>query len=122
MDDAVAAELVGLEDEGWGALRAGGGSAIAFFDSVLDSRITMLLPGGIQITSRAAALKSMSGTPWDAFQLTGWAVREVAQGIVLLTYSAAARRGSQDYSALVSSLYVLRPGGWRLAFHQQTPL
>ena len=30
-------------------------------------------------------------------------------------------RDGATYSALVSSAYVRREGGWRLALHQQTP-
>ncbi len=114
-------ELIDLEDHGWQALRAGGGSAIAFYDSVLDTRVTMLLPGGLAITSRAAALKSMSGAPWDAYDLADRAVHQVTDDVALVTYSVSARRGDLAYHALVSSLYVRRPGGWRLTFHQQTP-
>lgn len=117
MDD----ELIALEDQGWQALLAGGGGVVAFYNSVLDTQITMLLPGGLTITSRPAALKAMSGTPWDWYHLTGWAVQHVTDDVAVVTYSASAHRGETLYSALVSSLYVRRPGGWRLAFHQHTP-
>jgi len=117
MDD----ELIDLEDHGWQALRAGGGSAIAFYDTVLDTRVTMLLPDGLAITSRPAALKAMSGVPWDAYDLADWSVQHVTDDVALVTYAASARRGDLAYQALVSSLYVRRPGGWRLTFHQQTP-
>ena len=33
----------------------------------------------------------------------------------------AQRDGGLPYSALISSTYVHRAGGWRLALHQQTP-
>src|SRR5690606_37238341 len=39
-DGHVAAELVRLEEEGWQALRAGGGGAVMFFDGVLDTQVT----------------------------------------------------------------------------------
>lgn len=114
-------EFVELEEHGWQALRAGGGSAIAYYDSVLDSQVTMLLPGEPAITSRPVALKSMSGTPWDGYQLSEWSLRYVTDDVVLVTYAVDAHRGSTPYSAFVSSLYVRRPGGWRLTCHQQTP-
>ncbi|GEN80735.1 nuclear transport factor 2 family protein [Actinotalea fermentans] len=117
MDD----ELIGLEDQGWQALRAGGGTVIAFYNSVLDTQVTMLLPGGLTITSRPAALKAMSGAPWDWYHLSDWAVQHVTDDVAVVTYSAAAERDETPYAALVSSLYVRRAGGWRLAFHQQTP-
>lgn len=114
-------DVIHLEEEGWQALRAGGEHAVAFYDGVLDTRVTMLLPGGLVITSRAAALESMSGTPWDESHLDDWDVQHPADGVALVTYAARARRSGEPYAALVASLYVRRPGGWRLAFHQQTP-
>lgn len=119
--EAMDHELIELEEHGWQALRAGGGSAIAFFDSVLDLQVTMLLPRGVSITSRPVALKAMSGTPWDSYHLGNWAVRNVTEDLVLLTYAVDARRGVETYAALVASMYIRRPGGWRLTFHQHTP-
>jgi hypothetical protein len=41
----------------------------------------------------------------------------------LINYEARAMRGSgEPYRALVSTLYVRRGGGWKMAFHSQTPL
>ena len=43
--------------------------------------------------------------------------------VAILTYRASATRGEGPrYRALVSSGYVRRLDGWKLAFHQQTPL
>ena len=114
-------DLIDLEERGWQALRAGGSTATGFYDTVLDTEVTMLLPGGLVITSRPDALASMSGAPWDSYDLGDWAVHRVTDDVALVTYSARARRGDVSYSALMSSLYVQRPGGWRLASHQQTP-
>jgi len=120
-DGHVAAELVRLEEEGWQALRAGGGGAVMFFDGVLDTQVTMILSDGAVITSRAAAIKAMSGSPWDDFHLGEWAVRTVSDDVAVVTYAVTAHRGDAATSALASSVYVRRPGGWRLALHQQTP-
>ena len=41
----------------------------------------------------------------------------------IVTYECdAKRKDGQAHRALVSSGYVSRPDGWKLAFHQQTPL
>lgn len=113
-------ELIELEEHGWQALRAGGGSAIAFFDSVLDLQVTMLLPRSVHITSRPVALKALSGSRWDSYHLGNWSVRNLTDDVVLITYEVDARRGDEDYAALVASTYVRRPGGWRLTAHQHT--
>lgn len=48
---------------------------------------------------------------------------EPIDGFAVLSYRAAATRDDGErYYALVSSGYVKRNGGWKLAFHQQTPL
>ncbi len=114
-------DLVPLEEAGWRALRSGGAAARAFYDDVLDEQVTMLLPGGLVLADRDAALDSMAGPPWDEVELSDWAVHALTDDVALLTYAAQARRGEMRYAALVSSLYARRPGGWRLAAHQQTP-
>lgn len=38
-----------------------------------------------------------------------------------MTYGVLAQRDDTAYSALMSSVYVRRGDGWKLAFHQQTP-
>jgi hypothetical protein len=44
-----------------------------------------------------------------------------APDTAVVTYGVVAARDGQQYSALMSSLYVRREDGWKLAFHQQTP-
>ena len=46
---------------------------------------------------------------------------EPAPGTGVVTYAVVAERDGREYSALVSSVYVRRPDGWRLVLHQQTP-
>ena len=57
-----------------------------------------------------AALAADPGTGWSA---TGVEAREIAAGVVLVTYRAA--------GSLRSSLWVEGPEGWQLRFHQGTP-
>jgi hypothetical protein len=114
-------ELRILENDGWTALSQGGSAALDFYGRMLDDEVTMLLPGGMALTDRDQVLQSMAGTPWDRFELTDLRVDEPTSQTGLVTYAATAARGGHEYSALVSSLYVSRPDGWRLRFHQQTP-
>lgn len=115
-------ELPQLESDGWEALagRRGPAGAREFYGVVLDDAVTMLLPGGLVITERASALDAMSGPPWREYRLTDLRVALPRPDVGLVTYAVVARR-EEEYSALVSSLYVRRVAGWRLAFHQQTP-
>jgi hypothetical protein len=60
---------------------------------------------------------------WQDLKLKDRNVVELADGAVLLSYRASAKRANgQPYEALVSSAYVKENGRWKMAFHQQTPI
>jgi hypothetical protein len=60
---------------------------------------------------------------WQGLKLKDRNVVELADGAVLLSYRASAKRANgQPYEALVSSAYVKENGRWKMAFHQQTPI
>lgn len=115
-------ELLDLERAGWHALSRSGGEAASFYGRVLDERCLMLLPGGIVIEGREAAVSSMQqGPPWDSFELGQVRILELVDDVAVLAYRASARRGETRYRAWINSTYVRRGRGWRLALHQQTP-
>jgi hypothetical protein len=114
-------ELIGLEQEGWEALSSSGEAARAFYERVLDRTVVMLLPGGMVLDERAAIIDSMSGQPWSSFELEDVRCLQPTSDTGIVTYGVVAQRRSQQYSALMSSLYLRRDDGWKLAFHQQTP-
>jgi hypothetical protein len=114
-------ELIALENDGWQALSAGPEAATAFYDRVLDHEVTMLLPGGLRLTDRAQILESMSGLPWASYELEDPRVVQLTPDSAIVVYVAVAQReGAAHYSALISSAYVRRDDGWKLALHQQT--
>ncbi|MEU4245693.1 nuclear transport factor 2 family protein [Actinoplanes sp. NPDC026619] len=115
-------ELTVLEQRGWRALASDPATAEAFYRQVLDDAVVMVLPGGMVLDEREAILQSMAGAPWTSFELSDWRVMHPTQDTAVITYRADARRAANDpYSALISSFYVRRRDGWKLAFHQQTP-
>ena len=115
-------QLAALEEGGWQALSSSGPAAAGFYRRVLDDTVVMLLPGGLLIDDREAVITSMSAQPWSSYQLHGLRVVQPTPDTGIVIYEATARReGATPYSALVSSLYVRRPDGWKLAMHQQTP-
>lgn len=64
----------------------------------------------------------LSGPPWSSYELEDVRAIPLGGDAGLVAYGVVAQRaGAPPYSALLSSVYVRRPGGWRLAFHQQTP-
>ena len=115
-------DVAALERRGWEALAAGGAAAADFYGRVLDDAAVMLLPGGMVLTGRDEVLGAMGGPPWSAFALDDVRVLRPTPDTALVHYGVRAQRdGSPEYSALMSSLYVRRPDGWRLVAHQQTP-
>lgn len=60
---------------------------------------------------------------WRGLEIQVEGLLRPTEGVAMLTYRAEASRGDGDrYRALASSGYVLRDGGWKMMFHQQTPL
>ncbi len=114
-------DLIDLEKRGWRALSDTPDAVEAHYAEVLDDEVVMLLPGGLRITGRDQALRSMSGAPWDGFVLDEVEVTFPRTGVGMVTYGVVARRGQARYSALICSTYVRRVEGWHLVHHQQTP-
>jgi hypothetical protein len=117
-----AAEPAQLEHQGWTALSTGPEAARAFYAEVLDEAAEMLFPGGMRLTGKARILEMMGGQPWAAFELSD--VRELAlsDAARAVSYAVSAeRQGQAPYRALVTSVYALRSGEWKLIVHQQTP-
>jgi hypothetical protein len=75
------------------------------------------------LTRDAVADSVRTGPRWRDLEMDVQGLLNPTDDIAILTYRAKAVRGSSEqYSALVSSTYVKRQDGWKLAFHQQTPL
>jgi len=69
----------------------------------------------------AATIKG--GQRWRDLELEYKGLIEPVPDMAILTYQAKAKReNGAPYSALVSSGYAKREGGWKMTFHQQTPL
>jgi hypothetical protein len=114
-------EVIALEEQGWEALSSDGETARAFYEQVLDGTVVMLLPGGLVLDERAATVEAMSGAPWSSYDLQSMRSFQPTPDTAIVTYGVVAERDSQQYSALISSVYVRRQDGWKLTFHQQTP-
>lgn len=116
------ADPIELEQRGWRALATSGEAAAAFYRSVLDERIAMLLPGGTLLDAREDVIGSMSGPPWSEYRLDEVRALPLTDEVQVVTYRATATRDAMPrYSALINSTYVRRDDGWKLAVHQQTP-
>ncbi|MFD1795559.1 DUF4440 domain-containing protein [Paracoccus aurantiacus] len=66
--------------------------------------------------------QSLSGVPrWDDLTMTDRRTAE-SDDVVVLSYRAEARRGSERPHRVRCSSCWVRLGGWRLICHQQTPV
>jgi hypothetical protein len=112
--------LVVLEEEGWRALADGTGTD--FYRRVLTADARMLLPGA-GVLGRDAILASIAQVPpWSWFRIDAPQVLPLTPDSAIVTYQATAQRAGQPvYTALMSTVYVNRVDGWKMAFHQQTP-
>ena len=76
---------------------------------------------GIQSNDEIA--KTAEKGRWGEVTMKQKGVRQLGDDSAVITYEATTtRKDGKPYHALVSSAYVKRPTGWKLAFHQQTPL
>jgi len=113
-------ELIDLEHEGWKALASD--DPVAWWDDHLDDGALMVFPGFV--ATREQSLEGMTqAPPWSWFRLDDVRVLDLGDDAAVVVYAASAQRdGQPEYRALMSSTWVRRTGGWRLALHQQTPL
>jgi hypothetical protein len=115
-------EVIELEEQGWQALSQHGDAGKKFYASVLRDNAVMLFPGGMRIDGRERILESLGAQPWESFKIENAQVIQLTKDAATLVYKVTARRkGSDAYTALISSTYV-RDKTWQLVVHQQTPV
>lgn len=115
--------LFEFEKQGWEALSTGKEVAQEFYRSLLIDDAIMVFPGGMLLKGKDEILKAIGSQPWKNFKFEETHTISLAENAGAITYKVTARReGSATYIALISSLYILRDGKWRLALHQQTPI
>jgi hypothetical protein len=111
--------LIEAERDGWSALTTP--EAGAYYREHLAGGALMAFPFGV--LDRDQAIEAMeSAPPWAEFEMRDPRVVALTEDSGVIVYSVVAHRsGEPPYAAVISSTYVRRDGGWRLAFHQQTP-
>ena len=95
-----------------------------FFRQHLDEKCLTAFKdrAGVQ-NKEAIAGMVKEGETWRNLKMDEKGFVVLDPNAVILTYEADGdRKNGEHYQAVVSSGYVRRDGGWKLAFHQQTPL
>lgn len=88
-----------------------------------DEECLIAFPGMAQVVGRDEMAKMAEEGRWHDLSIDKKGLLEPSENIAILTYEAKAKRkDGQPYQALVSSAYIKRDDGWKLAFHQQTPV
>lgn len=77
---------------------------------------------GIHSREEVAATAKVADR-WRDLNLTGRCLVRLTDLAAIISYRAdVTRSDGRPYSALVSSAYVARASGWKLAFHQHSPI
>ncbi|HYG49107.1 MAG TPA: DUF4440 domain-containing protein [Allosphingosinicella sp.] len=82
----------------------------------------MVVPQPPFVMGGEDAIAAVADSPrWSEVELRGLRISRPRDGLIVLAYEAAARRGDQAYRAYCTSTYLrLGPDEWRVVQHQQT--
>lgn len=101
--------------------------AVFYHETLTEDAILVFAEtGAISRDIAVAAIReeNAAGRSWADVTFADIRVLELAADAAMLTYRATFRWNDESApnTAMASSVYLLRDGRWRLAFHQQTPL
>lgn len=97
------------------------------FSTHLDDRCILVFPQagqmhGVKTRDEVAATVTQANR-WRDLKMSDRSLLQATDHAAILSYRAdVTRTDGQPYAALVSSAYVRRRDGWKLAFHQHSPL
>jgi hypothetical protein len=75
------------------------------------------------MSNKDVAATAQDGNRWKHLDIKLKGLIEPANDVAILSYEAnATRSNGEHYAALVSTGYARRDDGWKMMFHQQTPL
>jgi hypothetical protein len=115
---ATEKDLLALEKKFWT------GDAKFYRDNVDDSALVAFTSdmAGVMSNEEIAA-SAGKGNNWKNLDIKLKGLIEPADDMAILSYEAhATRSNGEGYAALVSTGYARRDDGWKMVFHQQTPL
>jgi hypothetical protein len=96
-----------------------------FYRRHLADEAVMIFPDPAGVMIKDEICSSIDESPrWEEVLLEEHRVMELDDHAVVVSYKATAMREGEliPYVARASSAYVRDGAGWKLAFHQQTPL
>jgi hypothetical protein len=101
--------------------------AVFYKDNLTDDCLLVFPETGVitrDVAVDAIRKENEDGRKWAEVDFSNIRKLRLAEDAALLTYRVTARWQHERFArtALASSLYIKRDGGWKLAFHQQTPI
>jgi hypothetical protein len=111
-------ELLAIEEKFWA------GDAEYFRQNVDQSCLVALTTEMAGLMANADLAATVTNPDrWRNLDIELKGLVEPVDGIAILSYAASAiRESGEPYAALVSTGYVKRETGWKMMFHQHTPL
>ncbi len=113
--------MLDLERKGWDSLCDSTGDA--FYGEVMTDDAVMVLANG-EVMDRAAVVAALGqAPPWRSYEISDLRFVDTGADSAALVYVGSAYRDEAGpaFVGLMSSVYVMRDGKWRLALYQQTP-
>lgn len=78
---------------------------------------------GVKSRDEVAATASTQPGRWRDLAISNRHLVQLVPDVVIISYRADVKRfDGEPYAAMVSSAYIHGDGGWKLAFHQHSPL
>ena len=99
-----------------------------FFREHLDDRCLLAFPQmgemhGVKSRDEVAATASTQPGRWRDLKISNRQLVRPAEGVAIISYRADVKRfDGEPYAALIGSAYARRADGWKLAFHQHSPV
>ncbi|WP_434740121.1 nuclear transport factor 2 family protein [Micromonospora sp. SH-82] len=113
-------ELFALEEEGWRAISAADGD---FYRRLVTPDTLVVEHDGVSTGDDLVAEIDGNTSPFEGFTLDQERVVPLGPDSAVITYRANAQvAGRGTFRLYMSSVWVRRDGGWKLMFHQQTPV
>ena len=114
-------ELIELERAGWASLCDGTGDV--FYGQTMASEAVMVLADGSVMTRDEVVAALGQAPPWASYEIDDVRVVPIGERSVALVYVGTGHRDGDGppFVAVMSSVYVKRDDGWKLALYQQTP-
>ncbi|MFT4151878.1 MAG: DUF4440 domain-containing protein [Paracoccaceae bacterium] len=110
-----------MPDDHWNRERRLWTGGVPDYLRLMDDLCLMALPEK-GILAPGPILAAVETAPrWSAVSFEERTVSET-DGMAILGYIARAERGTGDYRALCTSVWLRRVDGWRIVQHQQSPI